>query len=89
MFTSHIIRQRLEAFKKEIAGREGSKVRISLPRGSGQCLLLVGVVDEHDCLEAGQVLVNDGSGYMEAISVLVGRSPVRTVYENALVFAPL
>jgi hypothetical protein len=53
-------------------------VRISLPRGSGQCLLLVGVVDEHDCLEAGQVLVNDGSGYMEAISVLVGRSPVRT-----------
>jgi hypothetical protein len=67
--------KKLEAFKKEITGLEGKKIRISLPKGKGQCLLLIGVVDEHDCLEAGEVLVDDGTGFMEPIDVLIGRSP--------------
>eukprot|EP01052_Picozoa_sp_SAG31_P010047 SAG31_NODE_539_length_14296_cov_14.408819_8_plen_1116_part_00 len=67
--------KKLEALKKEITGIEGKKIRISLPRGSGQCLLLLGMVDEHDCLQAGEVLVDDGTAFMEPVDVLVGRSP--------------
>jgi hypothetical protein len=67
--------KRLEAFCREISGIEGRKIRISLPQGGGANLLLMGVVDEHDCLEPREVLVNDGCGYMEPMRVLVGRSP--------------
>jgi hypothetical protein len=62
----------LSALRDELK-QQGKKGALKVP--FARCVLGMGCVDEHDCLEPDEVLVNDGRGCSERTPVLVGRSP--------------